>query len=1127
MSSRSPIAIVGISCLFPGSDGSAAFWRNIIAGSDLISDVPPSRWRIDHYRGPVSGAPVDGHVRRGGFLSKTQFCPVDFAIPPNTVSAIDTAQLLGLVVASQVLDDATGGDYASLDRDRISVVLGVASGTELLVHMGAGLELPVWEHALRSAGLPEPELKEFSDRIAASYLPWQEDSFPGLLANVVAGRIANRLDFGGTNCVVDAACASSLAAVDIASNELYSGNSDMVIAGGVDTFNDALMFKCFSEVTALSQSGDCRPFSADADGTMLGEGLAMFALRRLADAERDGDRIYSVIRGIGSSSDGRARSIYAPSSPGQVKALRRAYAAAGYGPETVGLVEAHGTGTKAGDTAEFSALRDVFTGTDRAELQWCALGSVKSQIGHTKAAAGAAGLFKAAMALHHKVVPPTIKVDRPNPSLRVEDSPFYLPAQPKPWLAPVGLPRRASVSSFGFGGTNFHVTLEEYTGSGKRAWRHRASSCELILVTAESAERLAADATELCASLVEHPDMLSHLARETQERYDATQQHRLALVADNLPDLKVMLTQAAARLRAAGCPRSFDSSPGYFYSREPSGPVALLFPGQGSQYVGMGTDVPLVYAGALDPWELSRRAMGNTAPALHEIVWPATAYSESEQERQSQILAGTQWAQPAIGSHSLSLLTLIRALNIKYAMAGGHSFGEVIALCAAGVFSDEAALAIAHQRGLLMANAAEAAQGAMSAVSAPIERTISLISSWGLQVAIANHNSPNQIVLAGRIDAIVEAENRLRAEGLAPQRLNVATAFHSDVVDSAVGPLEKFLAGIEFSPPSVPVYANAAAQPYKPDTGSIRQGLANQLAQPVHFSQQVDHMWGAGARIFVEVGPDAVLTRLVRECLGDKRHTAVALDRRGSNGIRTLWQGLAQLAAAGVSMDFAALWADYREVDDPRHRKPPALALMIDGGNYGLPQPDVGSTAPTATPAYHPHAADDEPLQLQSEESAQSGLQSVVEPPLCGGGVARSDVDVDVAGAVLGVVADKTGYPVEMLDLSMSLESDLGIDSIKRVEILAAVQQRMPSVGEVDAAVLGAGATLREVVDRLGGRASSSVAAPATVESDMAAGFAVRSRAAPVWWWRRTLGCGRGCGGCGVGCRCGQDWLSG
>ena len=247
----------------------------------------------------------------------------------------------------------------------------------------------------------QEELKTFSERIAAGYAPWQENTFPGLLGNVVAGRIANRFDLGGTNCVVDAACAGSLAALEIGLNELYLGDSDMVIAGGVDALNDILMFMCFAKVTALSPSGDCRPFSDKADGTMLGEGLAMFALKRLEDAERDGDRIYSVIRGIGTSSDGRAKSIYAPSPTGQAKALRRAYAAAGYGPETVGLVEAHGTGTKAGDAAEFSALREVFDASGREDRQWCALGSVKSQVGHTKSAAGAGGLFKAIMALHH------------------------------------------------------------------------------------------------------------------------------------------------------------------------------------------------------------------------------------------------------------------------------------------------------------------------------------------------------------------------------------------------------------------------------------------------------------------------------------------------------------------------------------------------------------------------------------------------------------------------------------------------------------------------------------------------------------------------------------------------------
>ena len=267
---------------------------------------------------------------------------------------------------------------------------------------------------------------------------------------MVAGRIANRLDLGGTNCVTDAACASTFSALSMAVNELYLGDSDMVITGGVDTLNDIFMFMCFSKTPALSLSGDVRPFSDSADGTMLGEGLGMVALKRLSDAERDGDRVYAVIRGVGTSSDGRSKSVYAPVSAGQASALTRAYSNAGFEPDSIELIEAHGTGTKAGDKAEFGGLQLAFGEAERN--QWCALGTVKSQIGHTKAAAGAAGLFKAVMALHHKVLPPTIKVGKAKPALELETSPFYVNTEARPWIRGSDHPRRAGVSAFGFGG---------------------------------------------------------------------------------------------------------------------------------------------------------------------------------------------------------------------------------------------------------------------------------------------------------------------------------------------------------------------------------------------------------------------------------------------------------------------------------------------------------------------------------------------------------------------------------------------------------------------------------------------------------------------------------------------------
>jgi acyl transferase domain-containing protein len=339
----------------------------------------------------------------------------------------------------------------------MSVILGVTSSQELISYMVGRIQDPFWRKALRDNGIPQDIEEKIVADIKSLYLPWHESAFPGLLGNVVAGRIANRFNLGGTNCVVDAACASSLAALNTAVCELQLHRCDSVIVGGADTLNDPFMHMCFSRTPALSLSGDCRPFAKSADGTLLGEGISLFVLKRLHDAERDQNKIYAVIRGMGSSSDGRSKSIYAPVSTGQAKAIRRCYEFAGYTPDTISFIEGHGTATDAGDIAEFNGLKLVFgdESLGKEEKQWCALGSIKSQIGHTKAAAGAASLFKVAMSLRDKVLAPTIKVDEPNPHFDIESSPFYLNTITRPWLKPTGHPRRASFSSFGFGGTIF------------------------------------------------------------------------------------------------------------------------------------------------------------------------------------------------------------------------------------------------------------------------------------------------------------------------------------------------------------------------------------------------------------------------------------------------------------------------------------------------------------------------------------------------------------------------------------------------------------------------------------------------------------------------------------------------
>jgi acyl transferase domain-containing protein len=1243
---RQPIAVVGVSALFPGSSDATGFWKDILAGTDLIKDVPPGHWLVEDYYDPDPAAPDKTYAKRGAFLDKVDFDALGWGIPPSTIPATDTSQLLALVVAQKVLEDALREQFETADRSRVSVILGVTSAQELLSSMVSRLQRPVWVKSLRESGLPEDEVTAVCDRIASHYVPWQEATFPGLLGNVVAGRIANRLNLGGTNCVCDAACASSLSALSMAVAELQLGHSDLVISGGVDTLNDIFMYLCFSKTPALSLSGDCRPFSDQADGTMLGEGLGMVALKRLEDAERDGDRIYAVIRGVGSSSDGRSKSVYAPVPSGQALALRRAYELAGYGPETVELLEAHGTGTKAGDVAEFEGLRLVFDAAGREERQWCALGSVKSQIGHAKAAAGAAGLFKAVMALHHGVLPPTIKVDAPNPKLGLEESPFYLSTKARPWVRDGRHPRRASVSAFGFGGSNFHVALEEYRGPAPRAARLGTLARELVVLSGDDAAQVVSRARALAGewSDVAGSSRLGALARESRESYRPDASARLALLAGDGAGLATALLEAAKRIEAA--PReSFALPDGTAYGAGPhEGKVAFLFPGQGSQYVGMGADLAMGFRTALDAWDRAADLDLEPGTPLHEVVFPRPGFGEEREKSDLARLTSTQWAQPAIACVSLAQLALIEEAGIRPDLAGGHSLGEVVALRAAGVLSSDAdLLRVARRRGELMAEAA-ATPGAMTALTLPVEDVRALLARLAPRVVVANHNGPTQVVVSGSTADVAELEASLTAEGITFQRLPVATAFHSSLVAGACEPFARFLADVPFASPARPVYSNALAFPHEEAPEALRAALAGQVASEVRFVEMVEAMYAAGARTFLEVGPGAVLTGLLGRILDGRPHLAVNLDRKGRDGVETLQLAFARLVAAGVAFSPAKLFADVRVDRTEGAAAGAKLAVAIDGSNHGKLYPPPGGAAslpapnpprpaplpqPTASaPANPPAAAPREspmrietavpvpsapspsheaparalpgspsdwvlafqetqrqtaeahavyqramaeshasflrvaesgmlgltamvtgqslampaplparesaprfvpeqpapawspaPVQASAQPQAHVPVAAVVEvptpvaatpaapsaprvvaPPAPAAPPAAATSDVDLVALMLAVVAEKTGYPADMLNLGMDLEGDLGIDSIKRVEILSAVADQVPELRSVDMGHMGSLRTLGAIVDYMKGvgqPGAASVAAPATVPAAAPAAPAIPA-AAPV-----------------------------
>ena len=937
-----PIAVVGISAIFPGSLTVTGYWKNILEKKDQMTDIPPNYWLIDDFYDPDPFAPDKTYCKRGAFIPEVDFDPMEFGIPPTNIESTDTSQLLALIVAKQVLEDAANGQFSDMDRERMSVILGVGGGLELLGEMTARLEKPILIKALREEGVPEDDVQRICNRIITYAKPWKESSFPGLLNNVIAGRIANRMDLKGTNCTTDAACASSFASLSMAMNELYLGQSDIVITGGVDTLNNPFMFLCFSKTPALSFKNECRPFSDKADGMMLGEGLGMVALKRLEDAERDGDKIYAVIKGVGASSDGKGSSIYSPAAKGQERAIERCYDIAGYSPDTVELVEAHGTGTMVGDEAEFKGLTTVFNKSGRKDRQWCALGTVKSQIGHTKSAAAVAGLIKAIMAVHHKVLPPTINIDKPDPKMDFKNSPFYLNTETRPWVGNESYPRRSSISSFGFGGTNFHVAIEEYRGPGKIAPRLNVSASKLVLLTESSSDEL----INLCKKTAEdtvNNEAFNYLSRASHENFNSDANNRLAIVATDENDLKKKL-ENAANIISKKPEESFSYPNGTHYSvTKISGSTAYLFPGQGSQSIGMSGGLATHFYEPQKVWDEIGKIKLSEDSSLKDIVFPKAVFTEEEKQDQKQKLTATEWGQPSLAATSIAMLSLLKTVGIKADCVGGHSLGEVTALYEAGVLDLESVLKVARKRGELMA-VSSGISGSMTAITLPADETKLLLEKWGSDVVIANYNSPEQIVLSGPTSSIEVVEKKLKDEtNISPIRLHVSTAFHSPLMKDACKPFGEFLKDIPFKEPKLPIYSNAEAAPYPKETDKIKNILEKQISHPVRFVEQIEAMYKSGVRTFIEVGAGSVLTNLTNSCLAGKPHLAVNMTRKTEDESTCFWNALGQLAVNGQKINFVELWKNFEPVKDPSKKKKPKLNYKLQGCNYGRKYPSIGA----------------------------------------------------------------------------------------------------------------------------------------------------------------------------------------
>ncbi|MDR1402971.1 MAG: SDR family NAD(P)-dependent oxidoreductase [Tannerellaceae bacterium] len=855
----------------------------------------------------------------------------------------------------------------------------------------------------------------------------------------------------------------------------------MVIAGGADFHNGINDLLMFSSTYALSKKGRPASFSSEADGIVLGEGVGVVVLKRLKDAKRDGNKIYAVIKAIEGSSDGRSLGLTAPNHKGQINALTRAYRRAGILPSQVGFVEAHGTGTIVGDKTELSALTDVFLDAGALNKQTY-LGSVKTQIGHTKCAAGIAALIKATLAVQQGIIPPISHMNQPNSYYNEKTNPFVFNTIPVLWKKEK---RIAGISAFGFGGTNFHVVIENYPENKTNenppleVW-----PSELFVFRGETmndAERQMQKIKDLLTlnDGVALKDVAYTLTVCDKENI------QISIVADSAEELLKKIDIAKEHKRDFNV----------FYRDTKEGQVAFLFSGQGSQRINMASDLFAAIP--------QMRRLLKENPQYEEILFPDTAFSEEKKIIQQTTITDTRNAQPLLGIVDFAIAEYLYSLEIKPDMVAGHSYGEVAALCFAGVFDPENLVSLSRERAQAILNAIEEDPGKMAAISNVSEEELSELLAGETEVWAVNYNSPKQTVLAGTSGGIIEFIKKVTEKGIACKEINVACAFHSPLLAKSKELYAHALKNISFKEPTIQVWSNTTAEIYPTAAEEIKEQLSEHLVKPVLFSKQVENMYNAGARIFVETGPGRVLTSLVQHTLGDDV-VAIQTENKGNEGITCLLKALGQYLSTGKEFNLEKLFEGRNvstiDLDNIEQYKKKATVWFINGQNaipsdkkmlsgeiYPITkifntnmgkdifngyanhdkimleyldslkkmienqremiqnQRDVmlgyfGQYEPTprtSVPRYQNSI-----IIKESNQEAESETKQLSEGAASTLNIASLTTD-QLKEIILEVVSDKTGYPPEMLDMDMDMEADLSIDSIKRMEIIGGLREKL------------------------------------------------------------------------------------
>ncbi|MEH1847548.1 MAG: beta-ketoacyl synthase N-terminal-like domain-containing protein [Nostoc sp.] len=858
-----PIAIIGIGCRFPDAKTPEAFWHMLRNGVDAITEIPSERWDIDAFYHPQAATPGKMNTRWGGFLEQVdQFDPGFFGISPREAQQIDPQQRLLLEVTWEALENA-GIVAESLAGSQTSVFIGISNA-------------------------------DYHRLLYKDLLRIEAYSGTGTTSSIASNRLSYVLNLSGASVSIDTACSSSLVAVHLGWQSLQTGESNLCLVGGVNLILSPEATITFSQAQIMSPEGRCKTFDASADGYVRAEGCGVIVLKRLCDALRDGDNIQAIIRGSAVNQDGLTNGLIAPNGPSQQAVIRQALEKAQVRPAQISYVETQGTGTSLGDSIEVNSLKTVLM-EGRDVNQTCWIGTAKTNVGHLEAAAGIAGLIKVVLSLQHGEIPPHLHFKQLNPYIKIKNTPIKIPTELQKWSAGEKS-RLAGVSSFGFGGTNAHVILEEAplqvkSQKSKERSHHIltfSAKCEKALqqLAQRYQEFLGNNSTAAIADVC-------FSANTGRSHFN----HRLAIITSNKQELADKLAQISAGKEPLGVFSGKSSN-----SKSPK--IAFLFTGQGSQYINMGRqlyETQPVFRRTLDQCEqILKSYLGKS---FLEVIYP-----ENTQELNSSVIDETAYTQPALFAIEYALAQLWQSWGIKPDVVMGHSVGEYVGATIAGVFSLEDGLKLIAQRGRLMQ--ALPTDGEMVEVLAEPSTVGAAIEPYKNQVSIAAVNGSNSLVISGKSEAIRAISAYLSAQGVKTKALQVSHAFHSPSMEPMLAEFQRVAREVIYSVPKVKIISNLTGLEVSEEIAT-KEYWCHHILSPVQFAASMKTLELQGIEVFLEVGPKPILLGMGRQCVSESGQLWLPSLRPKQSDWQQLLKSLAQLYVRGVAVDWKAFDAEY------------------------------------------------------------------------------------------------------------------------------------------------------------------------------------------------------------------------